>query len=298
LFFGLFFKSFLNLGGLNALVVLLIVTILFLAVFLIQTLLIEDFLFNAGIVVVDVALITGVFIGQFSFLILLAAALAVILLLAGYYAARLELKNNLDIRFFKTAGYVMKYGSSALAIFAVITYLALLNLEDPAASKRALAAIIKPTEPITGAYIPGFTINDPLTEISRKIMPDNVKAASSAVQAEFIKASSDRLADAIGGFINAVVVPSDSILNVVYKSTIAKLLKLSDFTRNLVLAGSGLIAFFMLKFLLIFVDWLATIVGFGIYQLLWGARFFTVELQSRTQKMIVLSKEKTETPAP
>ena len=126
-------------------------------------------------------------------------------------------------------------------------------------------------------------------------MPDNVKAASPAVQAEFIKASSDRLADAIGGFVNAVVAPSDSILSVVYKSTIAKLLKLTDFTRNLVLAGAGLIAFFMLKFLLIFVDWLATIVGFGIYQLLWGAQFFTVELQSRTQKVIVLSKEKTET---
>lgn len=293
LIFGLFFKSFINLGGLSAAVFLLVTTTLFLAVFLIQTLLLDSFLVNLIITAIDAALIAIVFIGNFPILILAAAAVMAILLLAGYYAARLELKNNLDIRFFKTAGYVMKYASSALAIFAVITYLALLNLEDATAAKRVLASVIKPIEPITGAYIPGFTIDDPLTEISRKIMPNEIKSASSAVQTEFIRASSVRLAGAIEGFIKVSVVSSDSILDVFYKSTVAKLLKMGTFARNLILAGAGLLAFFMLKFLLVFVDWLATAIGFGIYRLLLGAEFFHIELQSKTKKTIVLGNEMT-----
>lgn len=291
LIFSLFFKSFLNLGGLGAAIFLLVTTTLFLAVFLIQTLLLDSFLVNLVITIIDAALIGLVFIGNFSILILAATAVVIILLLAGYYAARLELKNNLDIRFFKTAGYVMKYASSALAIFAVITYLALLNLEDVTAAKRALASIIKPIEPITSVYIPNFTINEPLTEISRKIMPNEIKSASSATQAEFIRASSIRLAGAIGSFVKATIVSSDSILDVFYKSTVAKLLKMSALTRNLILAGAGLLAFFMLKFLLVFVDWLAIVVGFGIYQLLLGAEFFHVELQNKTQKVITLKQE-------
>lgn len=288
LIFALFFKSFLSLGGLTALIFLVLATVLFLAVFLIQTLLLDGFSTNAAIVLADCVLIALIFIGNFSFLILVSILAMGGLLLTGYHAARLELKNNLDIRFFKTSGYVLKYASSALAIFAVTTYIALLNLEDPQAAKAALEAIIKPVEPITAAYIPGFKITDPLTEISRKIMPAEVQSASPAKQSDFIKASSDRLADAIGGFVKTIISTKDSIVDVTYKATIAKLLKLTPFMRNLILAGAGLVSFFTLKFLLIFIDWLAILVGFGIYNLLWGAEFFKVELQSKTQKVIVL----------
>lgn len=290
LIFALFFKSFLNLGGLTALIFLVLATVLFLAVFLIQTFLLDGFLANAIIVLADCVLVTLVFVGNFSLLILSSALVMGGLLLSGYYAARLELKNNLDIRFFKTSGYVLKYASSALAIFAVTTYLSLLNLEDPKAARAALEAIIIPMEPITAAYIPGFKITDPLTEISRKIMPAEVQSASPAAQSAFIKASSDRLADAIGGFVNAIISTKDSIVDVTYKATIAKLLQLTPLMRNLILAGAGLVSFFTLKFLLTFIDWLAMLVGFGIYNLLWGAEFFKVELQSKTQKVIVLNE--------
>lgn len=288
LIFSLFFKSFLSLGGLMALVFLVLATVLFLAVFLIQTFLLEGFSVNAAMVLIDCAFITLVFIGNISLLILSSALVMGGLLLSGYYAARLELKNNLDIRFFKISSYTLKYASSALAIFAVTAYISLLNLENPQSAKSALAAIIKPVEPITAVYIPGFKITDPLTEISRKIMPAEVQSASPATQLDFIKASSDRLAAAIGGFVSAAISTKDSILDVTYKATVAKLLKLTPLMRNLILAGAGLISFFTLKFLLTFIDWFAMLVGFGIYNLLWGAEFFKIEIQSKAQKVITL----------
>jgi hypothetical protein len=230
----------------------------------------------------------AVFFNQLSFLMLFAGLGIIGFLIAAYYNAQLELKNNLEVRFFKISNYVMRYASSALAIFAIISYLSLLDLEDPASARRALAIAIKPSEPIISAYIPGYKATDSLVQIAAKIMPPDVRVSSQAVQNNFIEQSSIRLSLVIGGYINSPVSPRDNTLDIAYKATVAKLLKYSPTVQGLILFGVGLLIFFVVKIFLIVINWIATFLAFGIYQLLWGAGFFKIEMQSKTKKVIVL----------
>lgn len=288
LIFGLVFKGFIGAGTLLSLVFLLLAIIVFQAVFLIQSLLINNFLVNLGIVAFDSVLIMAVFFNQLSFLMLFAGLSIIGFLIVAYYNAQLELKNNLEVRFFKISNHVMRYASSALAIFAIISYLSLLNLEDPASARRALAIAVKPSEPIIAAYIPGYKATDSLVQIAAKIMPPDVKISSQAVQNNFIEQSSIRLSQVIGGYINSPVSPRDNTLDIAYKATVAKLLKFSPTVQGLILFGAGILIFFVVKVFLIVVNWAATFLAFGIYQLLWGSGFFKIEMQSKTKKVIVL----------
>jgi hypothetical protein len=288
LLFGFLFKSFINSGSLFLFILTMLAGLAFLAIFHIHSLLINNFWSSVAIIAIDAVLILGVFGASLSIAMLIAGLGVIGMLIAAYYGAQLELKNNLDIRFFKIADYTMRRASSALAIFAIVTYLSLLNLQDPAEARRALAIAIKPTEPITAAYVPGYTINDSLIEVSRKIMPPEVRVASPESQAEFIRQSSNRLAQAIGASTKTDVKTTDTTLDIAYKATIAKLLKLQPFVQTLILVGFGLVVFFLLKFLLIFVNWIAAILAFGIYQLLYSSNFFKVEVESRAKKVIIL----------
>lgn len=298
LLFSLLFNNFINLGDLPSLLFLVAATIVFLAVFLLQSLLLDNFSVNLGISVLDVVLMTVIFFSHLS-IIMIAASIGVICaLISAYYLARLELKNNLEIRFFKIGNNLMRVASSALAIFGIIVYLSLLNLQDPAAARKAVTALVKPAEPITAAYIPGFKVTNSLIEVSRKLIPEELQSAPQATQEEFVRQSSTRLSETIGGFLKVLVRPGDSVVDIVYQATIAKFLKLSSLAKNLVLVGAGLLSFFFVKFFLIFINWLAIMLAFGAYQLLWGAGFFKVEIETKTKKTIVLSEAESGTSAP
>lgn len=290
LVFGLLFKNFLSAGNLASLLLLALGMAVFSAIFLIQSLLLNNFSVNLGIASVDGILITAVFWNSLSILMVLAGVGIIGTLIAAYYGAQLELKNNLDIRFFKIGNNLLRYVSSALAIFAIIAYLSLLNLKDPVAAKKALSAVIKPAEPIAAAYIPGFTVDNSLIEVARKLMPADVRASSQAAQNDFIQNSSQRLSDVIGGFTKTAVRTTDSVSDIFYKATVVKFLKFAPLVQKLVLIGAGLFTFFLVKFFLIFVNWAAILLAFGIYQLLWGSGFFKIELESKTKKVIVLEE--------
>lgn len=271
--------------------ILALATIIFMAAVLMQSFFVNNFLISAGVFAADAIIIMAVFADKLSILMILAGLGMIVLLSSAYYAAKLELKNNLDIRFFKVSHGIMKAASSALAIFAIATYLSVLDFRDPQEARDALAVALKPIEPITAAYIPNFKATDTLVSISSKIMPEDIRLSSQATQRDFIAQSSSRLSLAIGGYIKATVSPNDSILDIAYKGTVAKLLKLSPTLQILSLIGVGLFAFFVIKFFLIFINWIAIIISFGIYQILWNARFFRVSLESKTKKVITLDSE-------
>lgn len=290
LLFSFLLKNFINSGALLSLVFLILGTVLFLAVFFLQSLLLNNFSINLGIAIVDGVLMIGVFFNSISILILAAGIFVIGSMLTAYYAAQLELKNNLDIRFFKIGNNLTRIVSSGLAIFGIIVYLSLLNLKDPAEAKKALSVVIKPSEPITAAYIPGFTIDHSLTEVAAKLLPAELKLAPLSQKQAFIQASAERLSGTIGGFLKVPVRVSDSLVDIFYKATVAKFLQFSSLVQTLILIGVGLLSFFFIKFFLFFINWIAIILAFGGYQLLWGAQFFKVKMESKTKKTIVLEE--------
>ena len=291
LIYGIILRSFLNAGSWGLLGLLVAAIIIFMAAVLMQSFFINNFLISLAIFAADAIIIMAVFADKLSILMLLAGLGMIALFSSAYYGAKLELKNNLDIRFFKVSHGVMRAASSALAIFAIATYLSVLNLRDPQEAREALAVALKPIEPITAAYIPNFKSTDTLVSIASKIMPEDVRLSSQANQREFIAQSSARLSAVIAGYIKVAVSPNDSVLDIVYRATVAKLLKLSPTLQLISLLGVGFAAFFVIKFFLIFINWVAITLAFGIYQLLWSAEFFKISFESKTKKVIILDSE-------
>src|SRR3989344_1087790 len=140
--FAFLLKSVIALVSLSSVLLLVLGGAVFLAIFLMMTLLLN--------------LVLIAVVGSFRPSLMLAGALvlAFLWMVQAYYGGRSELKNNLEIHFWQNGRAVISKASSALALFAVVLYLTTFNFNNPAVIKGYFVAMIQPIEPIMATYFP------------------------------------------------------------------------------------------------------------------------------------------------
>ncbi len=286
--FGYFFRAFIDSPTFARFLIAAIVGIVFLAVFLIQSLLASNFWVSAAAVAVEVLALALFFFANFSLVLAVGVLSSAVILILAYYYGHSDMKSNVDINFLKTAKAVMAWSGMALAIFASFAYVSVLDLGDPVAAKKTLEAVIKPAEPIVAAYVPGFTTRSTIGQIAAKLLPPDLTLASDAVKSQFITELSARLSQTFGGFLGVKAMASDSVLDLIHRATISRLLNLSPFLQNLLLIATAILLFFFVKFVLFFADWLAVGLAYLFFQLLLKFGFFRFELQNVPKKIILL----------
>lgn len=288
LIFGYAAGNFLSAGSFSSAVWTFITATLFLSAFVIQVLLVDHFLISSGMAVAYVGAMT-IFLGSILSLVMLAAILIAIgLLVSAYYNGRLEVKNNLEIRFFKTGRVILGMASSAIALFVIVSFISILNFEDPSAAKQHLAIAVKPFEPLASAYIPKFSIENSLTDISLKLLPKEADSIAPGARQLIVQEAAQRVADVIGNFTGLKIRPAATITDILYDLTIGRLADLPPILRTVFLVFGGFLIFLLLKFLLIFVNWLALGLSWLFYQLLLSAGFFKIQTQNVEKHIISL----------
>ncbi len=291
-FFALIFSytagNLLSAGSSTSAFFVLIAATLFLAAFVIQTMLVDNFLINSGMILVYVIAMT-IFLGSSLSLVTLAAVvIASGLLISAYYNGRLEVKNNLEIRFFKTGRVVLSLASSAIAIFVIVSFMSILDFENPDAAKRHLANIVKPLEPVASAYIPKFSIQNSLTDISFKLLPKEADSLAPGARSAIVQQAAQRVSEVIGNFTGLRIRPADTITDILYNLSIGRLAGLPPILKTVFLVFGGFLIFLLVKFLLFFVNWLSLGVGWLFYQLLLNFGFFKIQTQNVEKQMISL----------
>ena len=286
--FGYLFANFIATGTLTSLISALVAGVFFLAAFLIQVLLSKNRGLTAVFVVASVLAMSAFFLGHFSLVLIAAVGIALVMFFLAYHNGQSELENNLDLRFIRASRVVMGLATMALAIFASFAYFASFDLKDPVAAKKNLEVLVRPVEPIISGYIPGFTARSSLIQIASRLIPEELRLASQETQNAFVQEFSTGLSQTLSNTFGVRVSPGDSVIDILYNGTIGRILSLSALAQSLVLIGVALAFFFLIKFALFFVDWLAVLLAWAVFKILLAARFFRFDLQNVPKKVIML----------
>lgn len=259
-----------------------------LSTFLLQTILAGDKRLSPLSIVLESLGMSAFFFGGFSVILAIGMLLGLSLFLMAYYAGASEIKNDLEIHFSKISRAVMRLATMGVALFASFAYVGSFNLKSPVDAKQKLEVLVKPVEPIVARYVPNFSSKSNLKEIAAQILPADLKLASETQKNEAIAQISSRLADTLTNSVGVRVAPMDRVIDILYKASIGRMLTLTPLLQNLILIVLGLIFFLFIKFLLLFVDWGATLLGYGFYALLKTFGFFKIELQNVPKRVIIL----------
>lgn len=288
LFFGLFLKIFTGSAHLGIFFATLIAGLMLLATLIVFNLLQDNRSWAVSCFALSAIAMLLPFAVNISIILSSGSLAAFVLFLMAHQKTRVAVRNGLKVNFWHTAHLSVGAVSSGVSIFAVLAYLALFNFSDPSSLKKTLEVAIKPIEPIFSQYIPNFSIRSTLTQIAANLLPDDLKLAPPEIKSQVIQQASERLTVVLGNYIKIPVKVGDKVIDIVYKATLGKILNYSPLVRNLILIAAGLIIFLLLKFVLIFVNWLAVLLAFGIYQLLLNLKFFEIQLQQIDKEVIVI----------
>lgn len=130
LFFGYALSAFDQARNLTSLIPLLIATTIFLALFLLQSLIIKNFILIGGLCLAETAAMIIPFLNKFS-LLLAGASIAVFLLLFNaVFSNQQQFKNILKFHFFTISGQFIARASVALILLGVVVYAGSLSFRD------------------------------------------------------------------------------------------------------------------------------------------------------------------------
>lgn len=288
LIFSALYHNFVTDPGLGTMIIAFVGAAFFLSIFLIQCFLGGGAWVSPAFIVLNVLGMSALFLGNLSVILLTGMIAAVAMLEIAYYNTQTELKESMEIRFWKTSRIVMGLGTMAVAIFASMAYFSMFKLDDPAAAQKTLEVLVRPVEPLVSGYIPNFSVNSSVNAIAEALVPSELKLAPENQKREFIAQAAAKLSDAFAGFARVKVAIGDSVIDILYKATIGKLAQQSPSYQNLILIAVAIVFFFFIKFLLFLIDWLAVLLGYAFYHLLLSFRFFRIELQNVPKRTIVL----------
>ena len=152
LFFSYTLSVFNQSLGLGALILLLISVILFLALFIVQVMVIKNLFLMSALCLSESVVMLIPFIKNTSFFLIGAVAVVSAILIASAISGRQELKNTLKINFIKTGGRIIHKASIALILFGVVAYTSSIAFQD------IVNLLFKSSEPLiqslAGAVLP------------------------------------------------------------------------------------------------------------------------------------------------
>lgn len=224
--------------------------VVFLALFLIQALMANNFRILACIAAGESLAMLLAFYPDISAINGAAAVILLVLLLWAYFFGSREANNVFKIRLSQIGPVIVGRALTGLSIFVTIAYLGTVNFFEPAAARQFIFGLIKPVEPLTLSIVGG-------------IMPG-----------------------ATGALRESGLLSAESLTDIIYQSTAAKILLLPKLYKNLIMAAVGLLIFLTMKGLSPLIRILVVPLAFIFYRFLQAFGFFHIELESRSKEII------------
>ena len=128
--FGFFLRSFNQTPNINSSIPLGIAAVLFMAVFILQSLVIDKFYFTAGLCLAEALAIALPFYKEFSLILFSATAVLFIIFVKSSRQGNNEFRQFLKINISAAGSRALYLTSAGLLLFAVISYFQVVNFQD------------------------------------------------------------------------------------------------------------------------------------------------------------------------
>ncbi|MBI3046475.1 MAG: hypothetical protein HYY86_03010 [Candidatus Harrisonbacteria bacterium] len=292
--FGYFLRLFL--GGGNQLMVLTAALVLFLIVFVLQTL----FLKGGKIVYSLAALESGglmiFFLDYFSWYWLAALAALLGFFWLAVYRGRAEIDDQMKVHFPRIEKKVLAQVFTGISLLISLMYVEIAGLGNLGITQKQIDNLLRPAEPIVQNLLIGnFSFNMTVYQFVEASMVNQlagqlgvpINAVPAAAKSAAINQSLNALQGQAAGYgINFR--NSDTISQVVYNYLVGQIKKIPSGFRFAVPAGVALIVFLTVRGLGTIIRWLVSVPAYLVYELLLLTGFARLSLESRSREIIIL----------
>ncbi|MEK7195317.1 MAG: hypothetical protein AAB655_01335 [Patescibacteria group bacterium] len=233
------------------------------------------------------------FFYYYDTLLLVATGVAVfVFLLWGESTASSELENTLEIKFFKTAGIILRKITTALVLLFVGLYLPLWMQSNTLIPQDNFLTFFNWTANFVTTVYPEINLNSTFGKFTENIavfiLSDNQTFKDLPPQGRqaAIAQTAKQIADGFSKSVGANISPDEPVSDFVYRYTTKSLADWRSRFDNLFIAVWALVVFIFIRgFGFLFYS-IAAVVSFLLYQILLSTGFIHLIGESRTHEIV------------
>lgn len=298
--FGYALQILLAVRDLDSFYIALVFAVLFLSVFLLNTIFIKSRLNSYAIIVVEVFAIAANFYGNFSKNIFWGMLLAILFLISANYSGAAELQNLLKLKFWRIGKRTLPKAILALSLFISFAYyghvngLTWTNPEQFFISEQNFERILRPAVPLAQGALPGFDLSAKTGDFLNQIATNEIqtspgmRAIPQALKQKAIDSAAKGLQSDVEAYIGGSIDLNATLGESLYLALISKLASLpSNITSVMPLIAATILFLTIMTFVWLF-RWAATFIGLIIFEILTAVGFSIILIESRSREMVVL----------
>ena len=293
-FFGWFLKFLLESGGTGNLVWVIIVFVLFLIFFVLQTFLVSESGQAAFLIALQSFALGFIFINS-NIWILIFIAVNFLILYSANAAGRKIINNSLKIRFGEISRVVVYGGIVAVAlIVSAVIPMFLESTQNMPISHTVFEDIFSVNQGWINKFVPGFTTTSTLEEVANNISQNSVNELPQAKylptkeKQQLVNAANKSFYDKISGFINSSIDPVMKIPDIAFQAAKDNFMKLPDNLKNFVYVGIGALIFLTAASISWPIRIIVSFLAYIIYEILISLGFIRISLEDRSKEVIIL----------
>jgi len=252
--FGYFLKIYLMAYDSATLGLTAGLAIIFLALFILQSMFIKNRLAALGLITMEALVMAVNFYNHIALLSLLAVFLILLFFsFWAHYAAQVELDNAFKIRLAPAGRMAVAKVGTALALFATVMFMSRIHLDDAVVVKKFIASSISPIQPL-------------LMNTVSQVVP---QALSGLVQPQKL-------------------LSTPALTDMIYQATVKPILKLPPLYQTLIMWGIGFLVFITIKSFLFIIHYAALGLAYVLWQILKAVKFFEIQIENRPKEVVIL----------
>lgn len=263
---------------------------IFLALFFIQTLIIEEKKMALIFIGLEVAAMTWPFLIRPSIWLLPIVAITFLLLAYSHFNGRSALKGMVKINFFRLRHSIMMLATLAMIFFAVTTYLSTFERDDFQISEEAIDLTTRPLEPAIAKFIPNFSIDQSLQDIlestASELHGEELEELSTEDQESLIQGTVNQLKEIVAKIAGVKVRLDEDFVTASKKIVDGLINNVPEKYQGTLFTFLGASAFLLVSGGTFVINIVASILAWLLYKLLLLTGFVYIRSNKITQEVV------------
>lgn len=225
-------------------------------------------------------------------IVLLAGGATFLILLWGYFSARADQDNNVEVAFFGTSRHVLGKLTTAILFVMIVVYVPSAQGSGVFIPRTSFKTFFDWSTSFLTNFYPSLPFNETFGTFSRGVAKSELQnnptfnALSPSAQNAAIEQAAAQLSANVGAATGMAPAESQSLSDVVYNYIISTLAAWKDKFQDQFMAVWVLVVFLVLRTFAVAYIWIAQFVSLVIYEILLSLGFMHIGEETQTKEVV------------
>ncbi|GEM_PF-1819587 len=263
----------------------------FLSIFLMQVFFIKSSNIINLLLFLEATAISAPFFTAMSWPLFFAWLSVLTLFWVAVKRGKMELDNQIRVRFFRVERLVVPGALTAISLFIALVYLSIFEFDGLIISRKSFQDIIQPSAVMAGSYVDDFSYSMTVYELAEAIALKQLGERAGEVPKSVRDMAIGEVLNQLRGQFQGYGITfrnSDTINDVLYNYLAGRLNRIPEEFRIIIPTLFVLVLFITIKGVALLFRWAVSIPAYLLYNIALITRFATKSIESRSREIIIL----------